>query len=704
MPSQPQDPLTGSTNQYGPFTSAITGPLTAQNEAPPVSGAPSRGGAIALYLGKFLQGAQVAKRQQYEKSEAAKREGEGAMFRYAQAKMADPNLSPEGKQALTTALNTALAQQAQETLKDSDKGSKGKDPHPLLALTKQITNAVLGPGENPKHKDFGSLTAQLMTIGEDPKYKIDPNAISAESISKPPVQAQPVAQQPTQQGQTAPQQQSPLAQGYLANQYPATPQQATPPPPGTTPAAAQAPAKTYSTKAEMWSDPSIQEIIQQITKIGQDWTKTLLGQQYAALPDAKETAPKGITAVIYGEDGKIQKYVNAVRTTNGDLVDPATSKTIPGAVEATPGLASNIKAVNPTLTATQQNRQNLVTDMKSLHPDWPEDQINKAVAKLDVDTATNKSTAKLTDEDKLSRYLVDSGQASTPEAASKKAATMLVDLQKAKIKAAQTASGGGGSAFTPAEMDALARWSIASGQQPSFGMGANNPNRTAYQKSVANIMLTGGIGDALEQKTDAKSLSSTLASMQKMKASVGSFESSANKALDNAVAASRAVPRDSSAMVNGWDQWITNHSVDDPQLKQLMVYTETAANEYARVIGSLTGASTNAARDQANSFIRSQLGEQSFEGAVKAMKTDMQNRTGAISDTINGLQEQIKGIGAPQGRTPPPGVTKQSTGGQDKIDPSKDAIKVKGWGVGDTYTNGKKILGFTSDGHMVTED
>lgn len=689
MPNQPQDPLTGSTNQYGPYTDAITAPLTGQRETPPISGAPSRGGAIALYLGKFLQGAQVAKRQQYEKSEASKRESEGAMFRYAQAKMADPNLSPEGKQALTTALNTALAQQAQETLKDSDKGQKGKDPHPLLALTKQITNAVLGPGENPKHKDFGSLTAQLMTIGEDPKYRVNATQASAESIStKPPV----AAQQGAQPQQALPQQPT-VAQGYLANQYPAqqSAQQATPPPPGTTPAAAQAPVATYSTQAEAWNDPGFQKQVKDLTTIGIDWKATLLGDKFNSLPKGGTIKPSGAAQTIIDPldpDKKRQIRVQG-------YFDPATNET----TYKTIGEAKPDKA-----TTTEQNRQNLVDDMKALHPDWTEDQVKKGVAKLDVDTATNKATAKLTDEDKLSRYLVDSGQASTPEAAKKKSATMLVDLQNARIKAAQRGNGGGGGgAFTPAEMDALARWSIASGQQPNFGMGANNPNRTAYQKSVANIMLNGSIGDALEQKTDVKSLTSTLTNMQKMKASVGSFESSANKALDNAVAASKAVPRDSSAMVNGWDQWITKHSVDDPNLQKLMVYTETAANEYARVIGSLTGASTNAARDQANSFIRSQLGEQSFEGAVQAMKTDMQNRTGAIDDTVKGLQDQLKNIGQPPAqRTPPPGVTKP--GGQDQIDHSKDAIKVKGWGAGDTYTNGKKILGFTKDGHMVTED
>lgn len=342
MPNQPQDPSTQSTTDYGPFTSVLTAPLTAQNEAPSLTGAPSKGGAIALYLGKFLQGAQVARRQQYEKSEAAKREGEGAMFRYAQAKMADPNLSPEGKQALTTALNTALAQQAQETLKDSDKGSKGKDPHPLLALTKQITNAVLGPGENPKHKDFGSLTAQLMTIGEDPKYRIDPNAISAESISKPPVQAQPAAQQPTQQGQTASQQQSPLAQGYLGTKYPAT-QQATPPPPGTTPAAAQAPsALPFTTQAEAWNNPWFINQVKTLAKVGRDWKSTPLGDMFNSLPKASGLKPVGAPYTVKenGKDILRRDYFDAasgqtVTQTLGDAKDTAASRPVLGSSRVT---------------------------------------------------------------------------------------------------------------------------------------------------------------------------------------------------------------------------------------------------------------------------------------------------------------------------------------------------------------------------------
>ena len=692
MPNQPQDPMAQSTNDYGPFTDALTGPLTPHSQAPPLTSTPSRGGAIATYLGKFLEGAQEGRRTQYERSEQNKREQEAAVYASYNRTMNDPTLSPEGKQAYRKAFEQGLAQKSQEVLQETEKGSKGKDPHPLLAMVKHVTNSILGPGENKKHKDLGSFALELQAIRNKPEYQIDPNAISADSISgsKPPAAAASPAQ---------PAQQVPWANnGYLANKAPAAgtptaaaaPAVGTPPPPGTTPAAAQAQGvPNLKSQAEAWDNDWFRGKVQDSIRKGQDWKATPLGDWFNSLPKVGTPKPTGSPQTIIDPSDPEHKRLIRVQ---GHL-DPATGKT----TYETIGEPAPVKA-----TTTEINRQNLHDDMKKIHPEWSDAEVDKAVAKLDVDTATKKAESKLTDEDKLSRYLLDSGQAKTTEEAKKKSATMLVDLQNAKIKAAkkagQAGSGGGGGAFTPAEMDALARWSIASGQQPNFGMGANNPSRTAYQKAVANIMLNGSIGDALAQKTDVKSLTSTLTNMQKMKANVGSFESAANKALDNALNASKAVPRDSSAMVNGWDQWITKHSVDDPKLQQLMVYTETAANEYARVIGSLTGASTNAARDQANSFIRSQLGEQSFEGAVQAMKTDMANRTGSIDETVKGLQDQVKAIGQP----PSSGATGQRTAPPVVIKPEqregdKSITEYQGHKIGQIWTNGKAITGFEKE-------
>ncbi len=367
MPNQPQDPLADSTNQYGPFSSALTGPLTPQNEAPPLHGAPSTGGAIALYLGKFLQGAQTAQRTNFERSEQAKRESEAAMFRYAQSKMADPTLSPEGKAAITSTLNTALAQQAQDVLKGADKGNKGQDPHPLLALTQRITNSVLGPGENPKHKDFGALTASLMTIGEDPKYKINPNAINADSISAPQQQGQQPATavlvQPQQQSTAAPAQAASVAQGYTANQYPAqqassaqpvagqVAPQATPPPPGTTPAAAQ-PKGSYTTQSEAWNDPGFQQQVQALARQGIDWRGTLLGQKFESLPKVGIAKPIGTAQVIKDPANpnrsiRVQGYQDpstgqVTYQTVGEAADTATSRPVLGSSRVTLTDAKNL--------------------------------------------------------------------------------------------------------------------------------------------------------------------------------------------------------------------------------------------------------------------------------------------------------------------------------------------------------------------------
>ncbi len=684
---------------YGPFSEAITGPLNPkQQQDDSKIGYGGTAATLAQFANAFISGAQRGQRTKFEKSEQAKQQNEknfDSVFAHIQS---DPTISQEGKDIAHKQYLTAKYSQVQEGLKGADKEHKD---NPIIGLAKSITGAVLGPNADKNHKDLGIDVNSLLSIATDPKYKIDPHSVGTiESVlgaakQAPPAGPQsaqsPTGGQPAQTGQQTGQQPgfnlpgAPTAAPLQSDQKPA---QATPPPPGTTAASVQAPKSgaTWATQQEALEDPRVLKSLDDAHKANVDWAQTPIGRVVGALPKTGTTKPQGGTfTMVDPQDPK--KNVIAQR-----VFDPTTAKT-------TIEILGEAKASNPTTTA--EKRKQLVDDYKALG--MSEEAANKKVAELDTQAVELKTKPKLNDEDKLTQYLTDSGAAKTPDEAKKTAATMLLDLEKAKIKATQhrattSTGGGGGATFSPQELDALASWSIATGGQPSFGMGANNPNRTAFQKAFANKLSGEGIGDALEAKTDFKSLSSSLTNMQKLKSTLGSFEGSANKALDNALEASKNVQRDSSAMVNGWDQWVTKHAVDDPALQQLFVYTETAANEYARVIGSLTGASTNDARAQANSFIRSQLGDKSFQGAAQAMKVDMKNRTDQIDETIKGLRSSITQIGSKSAGTAPP--PKQD----DPIDKSKTSIKVgeKTINVGDLY-KGKKILGFTKDGHLVTE-
>lgn len=683
-----------SNNQYGPFTSALTGPLTPQQEANPTPnvGYGGKAATLAQFANAFINGARKGQRTKYERSEQQKAEQDHNFDSVIAHIMSDPTITQEGKDAAQHQYLQAKYSRVNDDVKGADKEHKD---NPLLGLAKSISGAVLGPNVDKKHKDLGIDVNSLLSIATNPKYKINPQEVgSLENALKPTQQA------PAQAGQQ-PQQAAPQAGFNLPGAPtaqalpPASPQaapQATPPPPGTTAAAATAPkgGVPWTSQQEALADPNFVAAMGRINKAGVDFKSTELGQVFNSLPKAAVAKPGA--AYTVRENGKdIMKR---------DYFDSATGKTTTEVL----GEARPTAAERPTTTA---EKRSALVDAYVLNGDTKEE-AEKKVAKLDIKTAegnANKADVagkpKITPTTQLSANLLTSGKAKSKEEADKQAAQMMVDYQSAKTKAelhrSTTGGGGAGGALTAQELQGLVKMSIITGQSPAFGNG-QSAIRSQYLKGLADSFSGGdGVGEALAAKTDYKADVGALNNMTVLRARVGSFEGSANKALDQALEASKNVPRDSSALVNGWDQYLTKKTVDDPQLQKLFVYTETAANEYARVIGSLTGASTNDARAQANEFIRAQLGEKSFAGAAEAMKTDMRNRTGQIDETVKGLRSSIANIGKKSENPPPP---KQD----DPIDPSVKSIQAGGKpiNIGDSY-KGKKILGFTKDHHLVTE-
>ena len=150
------------------------------------------------------------------------------------------------------------------------------------------------------------------------------------------------------------------------------------------------------------------------------------------------------------------------------------------------------------------------------------------------------TAVKPTEVDKLANQLLLSGKSKDKAEAQKQAATMLVDVQKAKLKAAQSGGVGGG-VMTPMELRALAQWQIATGQVPSFGLGANNPNRVAYQKQLAGELSGGGEGAGLEARASFKGGSATLAKLMTAQGNIGAFERNARANIERAVKMSSQV-------------------------------------------------------------------------------------------------------------------------------------------------------------------
>jgi hypothetical protein len=257
------------------------------------------------------------------------------------------------------------------------------------------------------------------------------------------------------------------------------------------------------------------------------------------------------------------------------------------------------------------------------------------------------AVTKPTEVDKLANQLMLSGKAKDKAEAQQQAAAMLVDLQKAKVKAARTGGAGGG-VMTPQELQALAQWQIATGQVPSFGLGANNPNRVAYQRQLAAALSGGGEGAGLEARAAYKGGAANLTSLMTAQGKVGAFERNARANIERAVKMSNQVGRTGSKLANEYLQWAQGNLEDYPLLANFRVAVDTAAKDYALVTTTATmgGVSTDSARAGAATLFNEHMPSGALEGAAESMYQDMDNRINGLKAQIEETRGGIRGVGA----------------------------------------------------------
>ena len=127
-----QDP----TNNYGPFTDALLGPLSAQQQkAPQEFEYGGKAASLALFANAFLNGVQKAQRTKYEKSEQAKAEAHQNFNTLYAHVLSDDSISPEGKQKAKALYDQSLGNQIKEATSKADKEAQKNNP--LLHLAKE---------------------------------------------------------------------------------------------------------------------------------------------------------------------------------------------------------------------------------------------------------------------------------------------------------------------------------------------------------------------------------------------------------------------------------------------------------------------------------------------------------------------------------------------------------------------------------------
>jgi hypothetical protein len=251
---------------------------------------------------------------------------------------------------------------------------------------------------------------------------------------------------------------------------------------------------------------------------------------------------------------------------------------------------------------------------------------------------------------------------SIPETAPEKKAaraTLKSLDQKAKAVEARIEQGSKPSTITDEEFRALAQRQMITGEKPGFGLG-KSADRDRYNKVYAEELLKDP--DSAAARAAYKAGTANLTQLSKIRGQIGSFEDAFQADLKNAREAATSVPRSSVKLYNNWQQLAKANLEDSPELAAFRVATQTAINQYARLMFSATGGgtSTDSARAHAEDLLNAAMASGAYEAALTQMNKEAKNRTKGLDDEI---EKQRKGLGSPS----PNGKLNGPTSGEPKI-------------------------------------
>jgi hypothetical protein len=254
---------------------------------------------------------------------------------------------------------------------------------------------------------------------------------------------------------------------------------------------------------------------------------------------------------------------------------------------------------------------------------------------------------------------VDQG---VPEAdAKKRARSDWVKEQNKKAEAVQVrinnAPGSSNLQTSDEDLRTLADREIHQSIKPIFGRGAD-PNRTRYNAILAEQYRNDP--DAASAASAYKAGSANLTQLTKVRGTVSSFEDAFKLDLGNAEEAAKAVPRSSAKLFNSWSQLASANLTDNPDLAAFRVATQTAINQYARLMFSATGGgtSTDSARAHAEDLLNTAMAKGTYAAALGQMKKEVANRVTGLDDEIDAQKKKMSGGGRGQPLTPPSGAGK----------------------------------------------
>jgi hypothetical protein len=212
--------------------------------------------------------------------------------------------------------------------------------------------------------------------------------------------------------------------------------------------------------------------------------------------------------------------------------------------------------------------------------------------------------------------------------------------------------------LTPNAIDnAAKRYNFDGTLPPSIGRGTQGArdlraiqNRAAELNAAPPDDASGGRAGQMANKAD----SAAFTQLTKQQQMASSFERTANANADLALGLSKKMDRTGIPLINaGIQAWRTG--TGSPEATQFAAANETFVNEYAKIMsgGMGNGPVTDSARNKAHTLLTTSMTPQQYEGNVKLLQTEMQNRMKGYQDQADEIKARMHGGTKPAAATAP---------------------------------------------------
>jgi hypothetical protein len=242
---------------------------------------------------------------------------------------------------------------------------------------------------------------------------------------------------------------------------------------------------------------------------------------------------------------------------------------------------------------------------------------------------------------------VQNNAASNETSRANNAATIVKDYRVAGLDAKGNDTTGQGGLSPAAIENAAHRYNLDGTLPPQIGRGTQGArDLRAIQNRSAELALAAGTDPTQLRvnQMDAKSAGTALSQLTRAKTMAASFEQTANANASLALDLSKKLDRTGVPLLNAGIQYLRTNA-GSPEAAQWAAANETFVNEYAKIMsgGMGSGPVTDSARNKAHALLTTDMTPQQYEGNVKLLQREMQNRMKGFEDQETALHNRLRG-------------------------------------------------------------